>query len=116
MSSRMSSRELINLASLIDIDAAKCYDLIRQQRWPDGIRCTTCCSPCVKRDGHTDTQRHRQRYRCKACGVRFADLTGTVLAGHHQPLCVWVLCLYFMGLNVSNQQIATELALNDDDV
>lgn len=110
----MASRELINLASLMD--DAKCYDLIRQQRWPDGIRCTTCCSPCVKRDGHADTQRHRQRYRCKACGVRFAGLTGTVLAGHHQPLCVWVLCLYFMGLNVSNQQIATELALNDDDV
>src|SRR5512144_2248183 len=110
----MSSRELINLASLSD--DAKCYDLIRQQRWPDGSRCTTCCRPCVKRDGHDDTQRHRQRYRCKACGVRFDDLTGTVLAGHHQPLCVWVLCLYFMGLNVSNQQIATELALNEDDV
>jgi hypothetical protein len=25
-----------------------------------------------------------------------------VLAGHHQPLRVWVLCLYFMGLNLSN--------------
>lgn len=29
---------------------------------------------------------------------------------------VWVLCLYFMGLNLSNQQIARELSLNDDDV
>jgi hypothetical protein len=26
------------------------------------------------------------------------------------------LCLYFMGLNLSNQQIAKELSLNDDDV
>jgi hypothetical protein len=26
------------------------------------------------------------------------------------------MCLYFMGLNVSNQQIAQELSLNDDDV
>lgn len=110
----MSSRELINLASLID--DAKCYELIRQHRWPDGIRCTTCSRTCVKRDGHDDTQRHRQRYRCKDCGARLDDLTGTVLAGHHQPLRVWVLCLYFMGLNLSNQQIAKELALNDDDV
>lgn len=110
----MSSRELINLASLID--DAKCYELIRQHRWPDGIRCTTCSGTCVKRDGHDDTQRHRQRYRCKDCGARFDDLTGTVLAGHHQPLRVWVLCLYFMGLNLSNRQIAKELALNDDDV
>jgi hypothetical protein len=31
-------------------------------------------------------------------------------------LKVWVLCLYFMGLNLSNQQIAAELGLNKDDV
>ena len=42
-------------------------------------------------------QAHRQRYRCKTCARRFDDLTGTALAGHHQPLRVWVLCLYFMG-------------------
>jgi hypothetical protein len=27
-----------------------------------------------------------------------------------------VLCLYFMGLNISNEQIAQELALNGSDV
>jgi hypothetical protein len=25
-----------------------------------------------------------------------------VLAGRHQPLRVWVLCLYFIGLNLAN--------------
>ena len=49
-------------------------------------------------------------------GARFDDLTGTVLAGHHQPLRVWVLCLYFMGLNLSNRQIAQELDLNESAV
>ena len=68
------------------------------------------------RDGCDDTQPHRQRYRCKACAGRFDDLTGTVLAGHHQPLRVWVLCLYFMGLNLSNRQIAEELGLDGSDV
>jgi hypothetical protein len=38
-----------------------------------------------------------------------------VLAGHHQPLRVWVLCLYFMGLNLSNRQIALELKLSPSD-
>lgn len=38
-----------------------------------------------------------------------------MLAGHHQPVQVWVLCLYLMGLNLSNQQIAQELGLNKDD-
>jgi hypothetical protein len=29
---------------------------------------------------------------------------------------VWVLCLYFMGLNLSNRQIALELGLSPSDV
>jgi transposase-like protein len=110
----MASPQMINLTSLID--DAKCYELIRHCRWPEGVRCTACSSTAVIRHGHDETQRHRQRYRCKDCGARFDDLTGTILAGHHQPLRVWVLCLYFMGLNLSNQQIARELGLNDDDV
>ena len=43
------------------------------------------------------------------------DLTDTIFAGHHQPLKVWILCLYFMGLNVSNEQIAHELSINESD-
>jgi hypothetical protein len=43
-------------------------------------------------------------------------VTDTIFAGHHQPLKVWILCLYFMGLNLSNEQIAQELALNGSDV
>src|SRR2546423_10878203 len=36
-------------------------------------------------------------------------------AWNTQPLKVWVLCLYFMGLNVSNEQIAHELSINESD-
>jgi transposase-like protein len=110
----MPSTSLVNLASLID--DAKCYALVRQQRWPDGVRCPGCGSAGVIRHGRDDTQEQRQRYRCKACAARFDDLTGTVLAGHHQPLRVWVLCLYLMGLNLSNRQIAQELDLAEADV
>ena len=90
----MAAPDLVNLAALID--DAKCFALVRH--------------------GRDDTQPHRQRYRCKACAGRFDDLTGTVLAGHHQPLRVWVLCLYLMGLNLSNRQIAQELGLSGPDV
>ena len=38
------------------------------------------------------------------------------MAGHHRPLRVWVLCLYLMGLNLSNRQIAQELDLSVSDV
>jgi len=105
---------LVNLSSLID--DAKCFELVRQHRWPEGVRCPSCGGDSVARHGRDDTQPQRQRYRCSACGVRFDDLTGTVLAGHHQPLRVWVLCLYLMGLNLSSRQIAQELDLSQPDV
>src|SRR5215204_6633376 len=110
----MGALDLITLTSLID--DAKCFALVRQHRWPEGVRCPGCGSDAVVRHGCDDTQPCRQRYWCKRCAGRFDDLTGTVLAGHHQPLRVWVLCLYFMGLNLSNQQIARELGLCGSDV
>ena len=110
----MAGPDLVNLPTLID--DAKCFALLRQHRWPEGVRCPFCASLAVIRDGYDETQPCRQRYRCKQCARRFDDLTGTVLAGHHQPLRVWVLCLYFMGLNLSNRPIARELELNGPDV
>jgi len=110
----MAASDLINLSGLMD--DAKCFAFVRQHRWPEGVRCPACDSSSVIRDGCDDTPPHRRRYRCKACASRFDDLTGTVLAGHHQPLRVWVLCLYFMGLNLSNRQIALELGLDGSDV
>ena len=110
----MAALDLFDLSGLMD--DAKCFAFVRQHRWPDSVCCPGCGSDAVIRDGCDDTQPHRQRYRCKACASRFDDLTGTVLAGRHQPLRVWVLCLYFMGLNLSNRQIAGELGLCGSDV
>src|SRR5215210_7877162 len=110
----MAAIDLVNLSALLD--DAKCFALVRQHRWPEGVRCPGCGSDAVIRDGCDDTQLCRQRYRCKACNSRFDDLTGTVLAGRHRPLRVWVSCLYLMGLNLANRQIARELDLGVSDV
>jgi transposase-like protein len=108
------TNDLIRLSSLLD--DAKCFDLIRRQRWPDGVRCPSCGGSHVVRNGRDDNRPACQRWLCKSCKARFDDLTGTVLAGHHQPLRIWVLCLYLMGLNLSNRQIAQELDLSEGDV
>src|SRR3954449_3238688 len=110
----MSPTGLVNLSSLID--DVKCYALVRQQRWPEGVRCPACGGATGIRHGRGDPREQRHRNRCKACATRFDDLTGTVLAGHHQPLRVWMLCLYLMGLNLSDRQIAQELDLAETDV
>ena len=98
------------------IDDAKCFETVRDLRWPNGVHCPTCDSSEVTTQGRDETQPERQRYLCKSCEPRFDDLTNTIVAGHHQPLRVWILCWYFMGLNLSNDQIAQELDLNKDDV
>jgi transposase-like protein len=104
---------MINLQSLMD--DAKCFATVRDMRWPDGARCPDCDSPEITKQGRDETQPERQRYPCKSCERRFDDLTDTIFAGHHQPLRIWILCSYLMGLNLSNTQIAQELDLNKDD-
>jgi transposase-like protein len=105
---------MLNIQDLID--DAKCYSEVRKLRWPEGVRCPKCNSANVTKRGKHNRQKERQRYQCGDCQKQFDDLTDSIFEGHHQPLKVWVLCLYFMGLNLSNQQIGQELGLNKDDI
>ena len=102
----------LNLTHLID--DAKCYEIVRQMRWKAGVCCPKCNSLNVIKRGKDDTQPHRQRYQCKDCKAHFDDLTDRIFAGHHQPLRMCMLCLYLMGLNLSNGQIAQELDIDKD--
>jgi transposase-like protein len=98
------------------IDDAKCFEAVRQLRWPEGVKCVWCQSSEIKKRGHDERQHARQRYHCNACQRDFDDLTDSIFAQHHQPLRKWILCLYLMGLNLSNEQIAQEIGLHKDDV
>jgi transposase-like protein len=104
---------MLNIKNLID--DKKCYETVRELRWADGVCCVYCDSKKVHIRGKDEKQNYRQRYHCESCKKDFDDLTNTVFAGHHQPLKTWILCLYFMGLNLSHQQIARELDLNKED-
>jgi transposase-like protein len=103
----------VNIKNLID--DAQCYHTVRELRWPHGVTCPSCESQDVIKRGFDDTEPVRQRYACHDCNKRFDDLTDTIFAGHHQPLKVWILCLYFMGLNLSNEQLAHELSIDASD-
>jgi transposase-like protein len=98
------------------VDDAKCYEVVRELRWPEGVQCPEGGSTEIIKRGLHDHQAYRQRYSCQACQRQFDDLSETIFEGHHQPLRRWILCLYLMGLNLSNQQIAAELDLNEEDV
>ena len=48
----MTAPDLINLSALLD--DAKCFALVRQHRWPEGVQCPGCDSDAVVRAGHDD--------------------------------------------------------------
>jgi transposase-like protein len=107
------SRTVVNIQNLID--DLKCFETVRELRRPHGVNCPHCDSTAITKQGHDSTRPERQRSQRPACQKHFDDLTGTVFAGRHQPLRVWILCLDFMGLNLSNEQIGHELNLDPDD-
>ena len=105
---------MLNIQDLIDDE--KCHAEVRKLRWPAGVRCPRCGSVQVTKRGKHNRHKARQRYQCQGCNKQFDELTDSIFEGHRQPLKVWVMCLYLMGLNLSNQQIGQELNLNKDDV
>jgi len=85
---------LINLSALLD--DAKCFALVRQTRWPQGVRCPKCggdmsCATAVT----TLSLIASAIFATIASFVRRSFGHGA--GWHHQPLRVWILCLYFMG-------------------
>ena len=63
----MSTPNLVNLSALID--DAKCYALVRQHRWPEGVHCPRCGGTSVARDGRDDTQPSRTASATAALGA-----------------------------------------------
>ena len=52
---------LLNIRQLMD--DAKCYEVVRELRWPDGVKCPACDSgQTFGKRGFHDHQAHRQRY------------------------------------------------------
>ena len=85
---------ILNILNLID--DVKCFETVRQMRWPDGVTCPHCASPQVTKQGHDESQPARQKSECVVCRRRFDDLTGTIFAGHHRPLRTGITCLLEM--------------------
>jgi len=94
------------------IDEAKCYEMLREVRWCQGVQCVNCSSMEVVKNGHDENHLDKQRYQCKSCLKNFDDLTGTIFSGSNLTFKIWVITLYLMGLNLSNQQIAKELEIS----
>jgi len=103
---------MFNITNLID--DKKCFEEVRSLRWEKQIICPHCNSNHVIKKGFHETCKYRQRYKCNNCKRRFDDLTNTIFQDSNISLKVWILCSYFLTLNLSNSQIAEELDIGND--
>lgn len=92
------------------MDEKACFTLLRSVRWAEGVACPSCNATNVVKDGKsTEAHEDCQKYKCNSCEKKFDDLTDTIFSNSKLPLKTWLVCLYLMGLNISNAQIAEEL-------
>lgn len=90
-----------------------CYEHLRKLRWPEGILCAHCNSSNCIETGPASKKSPKLRYRCQDCNRNFNDLTNTIFRSSHVNLKNWMCCLYLMGLNISNSQIAQEIGVSE---
>lgn len=92
------------------MDEAKCYELLRQVKWANGLECMECGSRDIRKNGHDKGITHRQRYVCKNCNKSFTDVSDTVVASNHVPIEKWMVC-WLLKDHMSNKQMAAALDL-----
>lgn len=91
-----------------------CYKKLRELKYPDGeVICPRCSSVDCKSTKKATPEDPNQHDECSQCGRHFNDLTDTIFKSSNLSLKTWMCCLYLMGLNISNHQIAQELGVSE---
>lgn len=89
------------------------HETVRQDRWPENIRCPNCQSINLKRIVQVPPSPvTNHRYRCLDCDEVFSDDSGTPFEKGVPPLNVWMQCWYLMGCTDSLNYITAKLNLD----
>jgi transposase-like protein len=80
---------LIDVHTLFSSDA-KCRELLKRLRWPNGPECPRCKGPAVSL--HTD----KDLLYCKDCDYQFTATAGTIFHDSHLPLIKWFMAAYLI--------------------
>lgn len=103
-----SSANLTRRVRCGEVDLEALLLAIRSVRFITGVRCPRCGEARVHRWGRFAG---RQRWRCRACGRTFSDLTGTP-AAYIKKLAVWECYAACMGEGASVRRSAAMVGVN----
>jgi transposase-like protein len=81
--------------TLIDVHVmfssdAKCRELLKRLRWPNGPECLRCKGPV------TSLNTEKDLLYCKDCDYQFTVTAGTVFHDSHLPLLTWFVVTYLL--------------------
>src|SRR3712207_6762740 len=62
-----------------------CFEMLRQIRSPDAVKCMWCISETTNKRGRDERQQDRPRYHCTSCGQDFDDLINTIFEKVSDP-------------------------------
>lgn len=94
-------------------DELKAGDLIRDLRWPNGVRCAHCDHAEVYE--LTAPNPKRRQWKCKKCRRKFSVSTNSIFEGSHISLGKWIYAIFLMCSSkkgVSANQLKRELNIH----
>src|SRR6266487_6874365 len=80
---------LIDVHTMFSSDA-KCRELLKRLRWPNGPECPRCKGKAVVLETEKDL------FYCKECDYQFTATAGTIFHDSHLPLIKWFTCVYLL--------------------
>ena len=87
----------------------KCFENLRQTRWPNGRKCPKCGSTKTKKNG---TENGKQIYWCHAHKGTFRDTTGTIFENSKLPLAYWYYFIFYYQQNQSAKRLSETLGIS----
>jgi transposase-like protein len=80
---------LLDVHEMFSSDA-KCRELLKRLRWPDGPECPRCKAKAVPLETTKDL------LYCKDCDYQFTVMSGTIFHDSHLPLIKWFTAVYLL--------------------
>ena len=82
-----------------------CKELLREIRWPNGIRCPRCNERNIWQLGVSDNF----KYRCSKCKYKFTETSGTIFEKTRTPISKWILAIGLFKVGISANQLKDEI-------
>lgn len=84
-----------------------CRKLLRDIRWPNGIKCPKCKHSKIWKLGEADNF----KYKCSHCSYKFTETSGTIFEKTRTHISKWILTIGLFRIGISANQLKEEIVV-----